>query len=401
MVSRGGYIIFVLAGCLGLGGGWARAETPVRVQILSAVVKDKVIVGATAILQKPGAQSVTAVTNASGEALLLPPYADASDGVMLIVKQHGYSPLVVKCPCDGMTYAISPVMRSLDGLRVVLNWGLRPADLDAHLAFPGNHIFWSAKLGRDANLDVDDRDGFGPETITVSKKKFGEGYVYAVHDYDAVQKPWSESLSKSNAAVFVYMGQSLVKSYRVPRAGAGNLWVVFRVDGNGEFHDINRLERALADGGQMSAAAVTRYLASGSVSVARVAASEVSVGEAQRLNKLGEQAYHARKYEEAIDYYREAIDLDAAFGQAYSNLGLAYQRVDRVAEAIWANREAIAFASGPTANVVRASSHYNIARIYEAAGQFEDALRHFELAEQEKPSPTYRTAIGRMRARIP
>ena len=47
---------------------------------------------------------------------------------------------------------------------------------------------------------------------------------------------------------------------------------------------------------------------------------------------------------EAIDYYRQALDLDADFGQAYSNLGLAYQKADRIAEAIWANRKAIALA---------------------------------------------------------
>jgi len=65
------------------------------------------------------------------------------------VKKAGYSTLVAKCPCDGMTYAISPIMTSLDGLRVVLNWGPTPADLDSHIVFPGNHVFWEQKRGEE------------------------------------------------------------------------------------------------------------------------------------------------------------------------------------------------------------------------------------------------------------
>lgn len=34
-----------------------------------------------------------------------------------------------------MTYAISPVMTNLDGMRVVLSWGEKPFDLDSHLIF--------------------------------------------------------------------------------------------------------------------------------------------------------------------------------------------------------------------------------------------------------------------------
>lgn len=43
-----------------------------------------------------------------------------------------------------MTYAISPVMTSLDGMRVVLSWGEKPFDLDSHLIFPGGHIYFDS-----------------------------------------------------------------------------------------------------------------------------------------------------------------------------------------------------------------------------------------------------------------
>lgn len=36
---------------------------------------------------------------------------------------------------------------------------------------------------------------------------------------------------------------------------------------------------------------------------------------------------------------------------------------------------------------MRAGAYYNIARIYEAAGQFADALRHYQLAKEQKANP--------------
>ncbi len=46
-----------------------------------------------------------------------------------------------------MTYAISPAMTSLDGMRVVLSWGEKPFDLDSHLIFSGGHIYFDSKEG--------------------------------------------------------------------------------------------------------------------------------------------------------------------------------------------------------------------------------------------------------------
>ncbi len=75
---------------------------------------------------------------------------------------------------------------------------------------------------------------------------------------------------------------------------------------------------------------------------------------------------------------------------------MAYQKAGRTAEAIWANRKAIALASGATAASVRASSYYNIARIYEAAGQLDDALVQYQLAKLQKANPVYDKAIERL-----
>ncbi|MGF6152411.1 tetratricopeptide repeat protein [Pseudomonas fluorescens] len=375
--------------------GSAQAEQ-LPIEVLSAVVKDQKIADAEVLLQRNGAQNVVGRTNAQGQVSLTADFADDASN-LLIIKKPGYSNLVVKCPCKGMTYAISPVMTNLDGLRVVLTWGATPSDLDSHMIFPGNNIYFGSQHGDDANLDVDDTTSYGPETITLEKKHYGESYVYAVHDFSNSGNPNSRALSNSQAKVFVYMGQSLVRTYYVPQNRSGNLWTVFRMTGSGDFQDINNFT-----GSQVDAANVLNEvspLLDDNVAVTAVAVSTSALSDAKNLNQKGEAAYHAGDLPQAIDFYRQAIELNNGFGQAYSNLGLAYQKAGNTAESIWANRKAIALASGNSAATVRASSYYNIARIYEAANQFPDALRHYQLAKQQKANPVYDKAIERVQNR--
>lgn len=370
----------------------AHAEQ-VNVEVLSAVVKDQKIADAQVLLQKNGAQTITGTTNAQGQVQLTSEFADDADS-LLIIKKAGYSNLVTKCPCKGLTYAISPVMENLDGLRVVLTWGRSPEDLDSHIAYPNNHIYFEAKEGQDANLDVDDTDSFGPETVTLEKKRFGETYVYAVHDYTNAGNPQATDLSNSQAKVFVYVGQSLVRTYYVPKNKAGNLWTVFRITGAGEFQDINSFDGVREESANL--VRLLKPLQDETQAITAQTASPAAQEAAKGLNTKGETAYRAGNLDQAIDLFRQAIDLNGSYGQAYSNLGLAYQKAGRTAEAIWANRKAIALASGATAPTVRASSYYNIARIYEAAGQKADALAQYKLAKEQKANPVYDKAIERL-----
>lgn len=366
------------------------------IEVLSAVVKDQKIADAEVLLQRNGAQNVVGRTNAQGQVTLTSEVADGADN-LLIIKKPGYSNLVVKCPCKGMTYAISPVMENLDGLRVVLTWGQSPSDLDSHMIFPGNNIYFNSKTGTDAELDVDDTDSYGPETITLQKKHYGESYVYAVHDFSNRTNTGSTALSESQAKVFVYMGQSLVRTYYVPTNRTGNLWTVFRMTGSGDFQDINTFTGVLVEAKDVLNE--VKPLLNDSVAVDAVVVSSAVQGDAKKLNLKGEAAYQAGNLDQAIDYFRQAIELDNSFGKAYGNLGLAYQKAGNTAESIWANRKAIALASGPTAATVRAGSYYNIARIYEAAGQFADALRHYQLTKEQKANPVYDKAIERVQNR--
>ena len=125
-----------------------------------------------------------------------------------------------------------------DQYRVVLTWGASPEDLDSHLVGPGYHVYFSEKNGSDANLDVDDTESFGPETVTFKIKANGY-YKYYVHDYTNRENSMSRALSRSGAKVLVYNGNNLVAQYSVP-GGIGIHWNVFEIV-NGEYKAINTI----------------------------------------------------------------------------------------------------------------------------------------------------------------
>lgn len=138
--------------------------------------------------------------------------------------------------------AIAPKAKEV---RIVLTWGARPNDLDAHLAGPhpegGDfHIWYRNRVliaGRDF-LDRDDTNGYGPETITIYKPASGE-YVYAVHDYSNRQDRSSRALSFSGAVVQVYAEDALKATFQVPVDSFGNLWRVFKIDKNQNIVSVN------------------------------------------------------------------------------------------------------------------------------------------------------------------
>ena len=391
--------ILTLALTLGLPLSAPAAES-VKVQVLSATVKDKSISGAEVILQKNGEASVKGTTGEDGGVKFDKSLGGADDSsVSLIIKKDGYSNLVARCPCDGLTYALSPVMtQNLDGMRIVLNWGAKPEDLDSHLVHPSTHVNFSAKKGDLANLDVDDTSSFGPETITLEKKKPGVKYLYAVHNYSEGTRTGTLTLSNtSQAKVFVYVGSSLVRTFSPPRGKAGNVWVVFGIGENGEFYDINKfadMDKREGVGTFMQ----NLIKGEGFKSLPEVSVDQLKL--ADSLNRQGEQAYHAKKLDEAVSLYLEAIANNPEHSQAYSNLGLAYQKLNRNAEALWANRKAIALASGGNAATVKASSYYNIARVYESDSKWSEALENYQSALSNKDHPAYRGGIEKMKQKL-
>lgn len=361
--------------------------------VLSAVVKDKVIPNAQIIFQKNGETSETVNTDASGKAVIPQQFVDANNEITLIIKKEGYSTLVTKGPFGGLTYALSPVMEDLDGMRIVLSWGKSPSDLDSHLSYPNNHICYYHKEGTNANLDVDDTDSFGPETITIEKRAQNQKYIYAVHDYSDKNRMDNDNLSNiSNAKVYVYIGNTLIKSYDVPKYKKGTVWVVFMIDESGNIIDINNFENSASWEGVRSLLSNYRYSSTPSNSI-----TESYRQTAFDINKQGENFYHSGRIEQAVNYYQQALEYNPFDGQIYSNLGLAFSKIGRNAEAIWANREAIKFAAD---NTIKANSYYNIAKIYENSGQFSEALYYYGLAKENKENPVYDKAILRVKSKM-
>lgn len=220
-----------------------------------------------------------------------------------------------------------------------------------------------------------------------------------MQDFSDRSDPRTTKLSLSHAKVFVYVGQTLIRTYYVPRNLPGNLWTVFAVSEEGELQDINTMSGIVA----ISVSDLTTELVFGPHPGEHVATTTPAPSpdapiekSARKLNTQGESAYREGNYARAVQLFQDAIAQQENYGQAYSNLGLAFQKSGRVAEALWANRKAIALASGPAAATTRASTHFNNGRIYEQAGQFDDALREYKSAVAEKYRPVYEAAIRRM-----
>ncbi|MBC8465900.1 hypothetical protein H8D57_02640 [bacterium] len=141
--------------------------------------------------------------------------------------------------------ALSPEIKEF---RIVLTWGSRPKDLDAHLSGPNPdggdfHIWYRNKFpigGRDF-LDRDDTDKYGPETITIYKPAVGN-YYYSVYDYTNHSKKSSKYLSRSNATVNVYGQNKLLATFEVPEDMRGNCWHVFKINDVHEIIPINQVD---------------------------------------------------------------------------------------------------------------------------------------------------------------
>ena len=85
-----------------------------------------------------------------------------------------------------------------------------------------------------AALDVDDTDGYGPETTSIYKLKRGQ-YKFYVADFTNCCQNQEESyeMSNSNATVRVYGKKGLLQTFFVPTNRPGVIWEVFEIrDGN-------------------------------------------------------------------------------------------------------------------------------------------------------------------------
>ncbi|MGK0290950.1 MAG: tetratricopeptide (TPR) repeat protein [bacterium] len=114
------------------------------------------------------------------------------------------------------------------------------------------------------------------------------------------------------------------------------------------------------------------------------------------INKKGTQAYHKASYKKAIVLYKIALRISPKLAQVYSNLGLAFQKQQNFTLAISANQKAIQFAEGANRNRVKASAHYNIARIYEGQSKWQLAKKSYLSALNFRYHDAYQKGLKRV-----
>ena len=137
------------------------------------------------------------------------------------------------------TFVLSPILPDNE-YRIILTWNETPYDLDSHLTYYKDdemqfHVFWNNKEGyydEDliAQLDLDDVDGFGPETvtITVNMSEIDNGiFNYYVYNYSG-----EPNMSQSNATIRIYHGQETPQILYVPLE-AELYWNVFEISNDG------------------------------------------------------------------------------------------------------------------------------------------------------------------------
>jgi hypothetical protein len=140
-------------------------------------------------------------------------------------------------------FSVSPQL-DIKHLRVVLDWDDAPKDLDAHFVKEGAyHIsFRDMRTLADGKgqLDRDDMDAYGPETITLTEISSKGMYEYFVHDYTNQRNTSSKALSASKATVKVFGEGKLLNVFQIPQGKKGTVWKVFSIR-NGGVVEVNTI----------------------------------------------------------------------------------------------------------------------------------------------------------------
>jgi hypothetical protein len=145
-------------------------------------------------------------------------------------------------------FSVSPALQP-GKLRIVLDWGTRPADLDLHLIRQGLYeiSFRAMRNYQDqAFLDRDAMTGLGPETVTIEQVDPQGEYLVWVHDYTDQSHPESAELSRSKARVTVFDDAGVVQAVEVPRQ-PGVAWLALSVS-RGQVSVVNQVRASPPSG---------------------------------------------------------------------------------------------------------------------------------------------------------
>ncbi len=197
----------------------------------------------TGMSATPGPRVEFTATPLTGDSPLTVQFTNLTvlEGLGLRARTNGYSAYddaTIRPVSLGVltnNFAISPLLDP-GSMRLVLNWRANPRDLDAHLLTPAiDGLFYHIDYHRAANgdpaivpyarLDFDYTNGFGPETLTVSK--FAPGtYRYYVQLFAG-----DGGLAGSGATTRLYTADGDPRNIVIPAVGTGRYWHVCDVEG--------------------------------------------------------------------------------------------------------------------------------------------------------------------------
>lgn len=238
-------LLFVGAWLLPFVAGTAHAEeglVRVTFEVNDAFVKDKTLPGVEIELArtKDGPAERSGMTGAEGRLEF-----EVAVGTWFVTyRRKDYVPILrspteIRADTRIVTTSLSMNLES-EGksgqhrIRIVLNWGSGPdqiLDADGHVFCPcamqTAHVFFQVMRHQGGDhevmLDVDDRDGGGPETITLLPPTAGE-YRYVVHDFSGSVS----GIGGSDVVVRVLVDDEQSGEFRPPPDVDQRVWRPFR-----------------------------------------------------------------------------------------------------------------------------------------------------------------------------
>jgi len=179
-----------------------------------------------------GSGKIKRTTDSKGRVYFpMKPFTELMDArIPIVVKKSGYIPLKTEIRImAGSLWDKKFLMTKqipANSARFVLSWDERPRDEDLHLVVPGFHVSYRnmRNVENQAKLDRDDRDGYGPETITLDRIEDGKTYTVYVHNYSGEQG------FSGKERVYVYINNRLDKVIELPRTNKRVIKVLKIVD---------------------------------------------------------------------------------------------------------------------------------------------------------------------------
>jgi hypothetical protein len=128
---------------------------------------------------------------------------------------------------------------------IVLTWNSALRDLDAHLFWGANHVYYG-NLGNlngtlNAALDHNDTTYSGIEVIGINQRDTSTTYTFAVHNFGNVIP-----LKGTLAAVRLYYKKTptspvTFEEYQAPLSGTGQWWTVFQIKPEGTLVKVDKI----------------------------------------------------------------------------------------------------------------------------------------------------------------